>query len=439
MFIKLILKKIIPSQGLLIYHRILAYIAAWLYRYPSRKMIVIGVTGTSGKSTVVNLIAKILEQAGFVCGLTTTFNFKIADQELINKSKMTMLGRFSLQRLLKKMVKAGCHYAIIETTSQGIVQFRHLGIDYDVVVFTNLTPEHIESHGSLEAYRRAKEKLFQRLIKGKRKVINGKAVKKISVVNLDDKNSKYFLNYPADEKYGHTLKILNHSSGIRIIKAEKVELMDNGSEFVINNIRFKLNLLGAFNIDNALSAISVALSQRLDLGVCKIALEKVSTIAGRMEVVAEKPMVVVDYAHTPDSLEKVYQTLKKTKSDLSKIICILGAAGGGRDKWKRPIFGRIAEKYGDYIIITNEDPYDEDPKQIINEVVAGIKNRQALFNQKKLFKIIDRRQAIKKALDLAHTDDLIIITGKGSEQCIMGPKGKKISWNDKKVIQELLN
>lgn len=439
MFIKLIFKKIIPSQGLLLYHRILAYFAAWLYRYPSRKMIVIGVTGTSGKSTVVNLIAKILEQAGFVCGLTTTFNFKIADQEFINKSKMTMLGRFSLQRLLKKMVKAKCQYAIIETTSQGIVQSRHLGIDYDVVVFTNLAPEHIESHGSLEAYRQAKEKLFQRLTKGKRKIINGKAVRKISVVNLDDESSKYFLKYPADEKYGHTLKTLNHSSGIRIIKAEKVELMDNGSEFVINNIRFKLNLLGVFNIDNALSAISVALSQRLDLGVCKIALQKVSIIAGRMEVVAEKPTVVVDYAHTPDSLEKVYQTLKKTKGDLTKMICILGAAGGGRDKWKRPMLGRIAEKYGDYIIITNEDPYDEDPEQIINEVVAGIKNRQALFNQQKLFKIIDRRQAIKKALDLAHTDDLIIITGKGSEQCIMGPKGKKISWNDKKVIQELLN
>ena len=428
---------------LLFYHWFLARLAAFIYGWPSNKMIVIGVTGTSGKSTVVNLIGQILEQAGFKVGLTTTFNFKIGDKEWENKQKMTMLGRFALQKLLKQMLKAGCQYAVIETTSQGIKQYRHLGINYDVGVFTNLSKEHIESHSSFEKYRKAKQKFFQHLSECKRKKINNKVIKKISVVNLDDENKEHFLRFKTDQQYGCTLK--NSKSEIlspkqyqnpkfKIIKVKDIKLTNQGSEFTVNNTRFKINLLGKFNVYNALSAICVALSQGIELNVCQKALAKIKQMPGRMEIVNKQPFtVIVDYAHTPDSLEKVYQTIRNHQSSIinHRLICVLGAAGGGRDKWKRPIMGQIAEKYGDEIIITNEDPYNEDPEQIIDQIISGIRNKKAI-------KILDRKKAIGKALSMARAGDMVIITGKGCEPWIMGPKNRKIAWDDRKVVKEEL-
>ncbi|MCD6442263.1 UDP-N-acetylmuramoyl-L-alanyl-D-glutamate--2,6-diaminopimelate ligase [bacterium] len=451
---KKIFKKIIPKPVLRFYHWLLAYIAAFYYGYPSNKMIVIGVTGTAGKSTVVNLLCDILEQAGFKVGITTTFNFKIAGKEEVNKKKMTMLGRFSLQRLLKQMLNAGCQYAIIETTSQGVRQYRHLGINYDIGIFTNLSPEHIESHGSFEKYRKAKQEFFRHLSRGKRKTINNKIIKKVNIVNLDDENAAHFLKFNVDEKYGYTLK--NSKSEIpnpkqiaysaevasatkagqnpkfKIIKAENIKLTDKGSEFTINKLDFKIDLLGKFNIYNSLSAICAVLSQRIDLNVCAKALKKVKKMPGRMETVIDKPFrVIIDYAHTPDSLKKVYETIRNHKSSIinHQLVCVLGSAGGGRDKRKRPILGALAEKYCDKIIITNEDPYNEDPKEIIDQIAFGIKN-------KKFQKIVDRRKAIQKALNMAQKGDIVVITGKGCEPWIMGPNGQKIAWDDREIVRE---
>lgn len=182
---KNLLKKIIPKSCLFFYHKLLAILAAYAYNFPSRKMVVIGVTGTNGKTTVCNMIAKILEEAGYKVGLTTTANFKIGEKEWINATKQTMQGRFKLQKLLHRMAEAGCKYAIIETSSEGIAQSRHWGISYDVAVFTNLTPEHIESHGSFEKYKEAKGKLFKSL-KQKNARTEKKENKKVSIVNLDD-------------------------------------------------------------------------------------------------------------------------------------------------------------------------------------------------------------------------------------------------------------
>jgi UDP-N-acetylmuramoyl-L-alanyl-D-glutamate--2,6-diaminopimelate ligase len=460
-------KKIVPSFLFLFYHRVLALSAALFYGFPGQKMIVIGVTGTTGKSTTANLIAKILEQAGFKVGLATTFNFKIRNKEWENKTKMTMLGRFALQKLLKQMLKAGCSYVVIETSSQGVIQYRHLGLNYDIGVFTNLSPEHIEAHGGFVKYREAKQKFFQHLSKSKRKKLNDKLIDKISIINLDDDNQEHFLKFKTDQQYGYTIKNLkffaesetadlrgkNQSASsadkpvssrlsggqapdlpmrqeIKIVEAKEIKLTSQGSEFIINGINFKLNLLGKFNISNALAAVNVALSQGVSLDVCKRALTEVKQMPGRMEIIAKEPFILVDYAHTPNSLEKVYQTIKNLDKR-GKLICVFGSAGGGRDKWKRPIMGEIAEKYCDEIIVTNEDPYDEEPEEIIAQVIAGIKNKKAI-------KIIDRKKAITQALSIAEKEDTIIITGKGCEPCIMGPKGKRFLWDDRKAVRELL-
>jgi len=404
--VKTLIKKFIPSFLLGWYHLSLAFFGAIFYRFPSyppkfsfgkfrwaRKLKVIGITGTSGKSTVVNLATRILEEGGFKVASLSSIKFKIGDREWLNTLKMTMPGRLKLQKFLRQAVSAGCQYAVIEVTSEGIKQHRQRFIDFDIAVFTNLTPEHIESHGSFERYREAKAKLFQ-------------ACKNIHIINTDDPNAEYFLQFPAQKKIVY------------------------GSP---TSVKLNLKLLGEFNIYNALAALQVGLSQGIDLKTCKRALEKVEGIPGRMEVVIEEPFkVIVDYAHTPDALRKVYQTLlnSKLKSQNSKLICVLGACGGGRDKWKRPELGRIAEKYCDQIILTNEDPYDENPEKILEDIVKGAPKAQ---------KILDRKAAIKKALSLAKLGDTVIITGKGSEPWMCVEHGKKIPWDDRKIVREELD
>ena len=350
--------------------------------------------------------------------------FKIGDKEWPNTLKMTMPGRLKLQRFLRKAANQGCQHVIIEVTSEGILQHRHKFIDFDVTVFTNLTPEHIEAHGSFEKYKETKGKLFKSLE-------NSKKSKKMSIINLDDENARYFLGFLADQKIGYGINpsISDFKSQTSdLIKAADAELLPEGIKFVVQNTSFNLKLLGRFNIYNALAAISIGLSQGTDLETCKKALEKIEGIPGRVEEVIGEPFkVFVDYAHTPDALQKVYLALPKG----SEKICVLGSCGGGRDKWKRPKLGEIAASFCDQIILTNEDPYDEDPNQIVDQIESGIKNREI-----KVMKILDRREAIKKALSLARPGVTVIITGKGSEPWICIEKGRKISWDDRKIVRE---
>lgn len=428
--IKEFIKKIIPERFILLYHKFLAIFANFIYRKPSEKLIVIGVTGTSGKSTVVNLIGQILEEAGYSVGWISTLNFKINKKKWLNETKMTMPGRFALQRFLRKMVNQKCQYAIIETSSEGILQYRHLGINYDILVFTNLSPEHIERHKGFENYKKTKGKLFKHLNKCPKKFLNNKKIKKIIIVNSDDENAYYFLNFKSDEKYVYGLNKQKINKNIISVFPDEIDLKN--SEFKIKNYKFKTYLLGKFNIYNSLAAISVALSQKINLSICQKALEKIKEIPGRMQIIIDKPFkVIVDYAHTPDSLEKVYQTLTNLKEKGKRLICVFGSAGGGRDKWKRPKFGEISSKYCQEIILTNEDPYDEDPEEIICQIAKGIKNH-------KFYKIVDRYKAIEKAIDLAQKGDIVIITGKGSEKCIMGPKGKRIPWDDAETVRKII-
>ena len=395
MYFKNLIKKITPNFLLNWYHFALAFLGAFIYCFPSRKIKVIGVTGTNGKTTVVSLITKIFEEAGFKIASLSSINFKIGNKEWPNTLKMTMPGRLKIQRLLRKAVNSGCQYAVLEVSSEGIKQHRHRFINFEIAVLTNLTPEHIEAHGGFENYKAAKGKLFQ-------------ATKGIHVINIEDENKDYFLQFPAKRKYTYGL--------------EKGDI--NAKDIQLN-----LSLIGDFNIYNALSAICVGISQGVDLETCKKALAKVKGIPGRMEEVIFQPFkVFVDYAFTPNALDKVYQTLKPENG---RMICVLGACGGGRDKWKRPILGEIAARYCDEIIITNEDPYDEDPIEIINQVSAGT-NESAK-------KILDRREAIREALRIARSGDVIVSTGKGCEPWICIEDGKKMPWDERKVIKEEFN
>lgn len=433
---KSLLKKIIPKSFIKFYHFILAKMGAFWYGRPSRKMIVIGVTGTKGKSSVVNLIAKILEGAGYKVGLASTINFKIGSQEWVNDTKQTMQGRFKLQRLLSRMVKAGCQYAIIETSSEGIAQYRHLGIDYDIVVFTNLSREHIESHGSYENYRAAKIKLFRSLYGGFHKKINGKFIRKILVVNADDPEAYLFFNCQADEKWGVSMNIkyLATDPSMQMIVASDVMANDQGIDFRVDNEIVRMNLLGEFNVYNALLAMAVGESQEILPSVMKKTLEAVAGLPGRMEEIKNRRgfRIFVDYAHEPASLEAVYKTIKGFKP--KKIIAVLGSTGGGRDRVKRPILGKLAGDYADYVIVTNEDPYDEDPLQIIEEVANGAVQQAGCPVEK----VLDRKEAIQRALKLARAGDVVIITGKGSEPVMAVAGGKKIPWDDREVVRSLL-
>ncbi len=398
------------------YHGLLADISALKYHFPSKKIYVVGITGTKGKSTVAELITAILEEAGHTVALSSTIHFKIADEIKPNMYKMSMPGRFFMQKLLSDAVKEDCGFAVIEMTSEGAKLNRHKHIELDALVFTNLSPEHIESHGSFENYRDAKLMLRDALI-------NSKKQNKVMVVNKDDKHGDVFLEVPEDiEKKPFSIK-----------HAEPYVTNERGTLLTLDGVSIHSPLTGVFNIYNILAAATFAKSIGIKTEVIKSAIEKLSKVKGRVERVEEgqKFGVIVDYAHTTDSLEKLYKSFENHRK-----ICVLGNCGGGRDTWKRPEMAHIAEKYCSEIILTNEDPYDEDPEKIINDMKKGLKEKEATV-------IMDRRLAIKEAISKARDNDVVLITGKGTDPYIMEAKGKKTPWSDEQVtrseLRKLLN
>lgn len=422
-----IIRKLAPKFLLSWYHLGLAFLGALLYHFPSRGMTVIGVTGTNGKSTTVDMLSRIFREAGFKTASLSSIRFQILDKEWRNTMKMTMPGRFVIQKFLRQAKNAGCTHFILEVTSEGMLQYRHRFINFHTAVFTNLSPEHIERHGSFENYKHTKGKLFT-------------ATQNTHVINADDEHTEYFLRFPARQKYLYGIKIKPAESSMLhsiILCAENIQATDKGVSFMEGGVGIQLQLLGKFNVSNALAAIAVAKSQGISLQVAKQALEKMQGVPGRMEEVAHAPFrVVVDYAFTPAALEKVYQTLKPKGG---KMICILGAAGGGRDRWKRPVLGKLAGTYCDTAIVTNEDPYEENPMDIIEQVAKGVESigiNQQYPHRSAVLKILDRREAIRKGLSLASPGDTVIITGKGSEDSIAVAGGKKIPWDDRAVVRE---
>lgn len=425
---KTLVKRFSPAWLLSYYHKTLARLAAWQYHYPSSKLIVIGVTGTKGKSSTGNIIWHLLTAAGHKVGLATTANFRIGDKEWLNATKMTMMGRTQLQKLLADMVQAGCQYAVIETSSEGIKQWRHFGIQYDVCVWTNLFPEHIDAHGSFAAYKQAKLSLFQHLSQLPPKHIRKTIIQKVAVLNGD---SEYLKEFVAAATI--PTKIIWSQADYRNL----TELKD-GLSFTLHGHAMTTPLLGAWSIDNIASAIGVALSQGVDYPTIQATLAHLPQIPGRMEkIAAGQPFtVIVDYAYEPVSLGLLYRFWRKLSPD-SKLITLISSTGGGRDVSRRSGNGKVAAELCDTVFVTDEDPYDDDPMEIMQQVAQGVEAGGKVLNQN-FWIIPDRRQAMAAAFNMAKPSDVVFLTCKGADQKICHAKGKKEPWDDRVVAREEL-
>lgn len=431
------IKQMVPQPFKQLYHRIMIQLATIWYGNPSDKMIVIGVTGTKGKSTTSNLIGHLLEGPNTKVGFTTTANFKIANKEWINATKMTMLGRFQLQKLLSEMVKAGCKYAVVETSSQGIEQFRHIGVNYDYLVFTNLSPEHIEAHGGFENYKKAKGKLFSRLHELPHKVIDGKKVEKKMFINLDDEHAGYFLSFAADRKLGFTMEGRHTAQVEKIFPLKEENYSTQGMAFSMDGTEFSTSLIGRHNLYNIAAALSVAFDEGLDIDTLKHRVRELKGVPGRMEFIDEAQdfMVIVDYAYDPKGMSELYKAINVFPR--KKLIQVLGGSGGGRDQSRQEVLGSMAAAQADVIVVTMDDPFDDDPQVIAARVSGGATNSGKVIGEN-LFLIPERKDAIQKAMSLARTGDIVLITGKGAEQFIASKNGARIPHDDRAWARECL-
>jgi len=418
-------------------HLLIAWIAYWFYGRPARKLIVIGVTGTKGKSTTCRFIASVLQAGGYKVGVMSTVEFQIGDKRWLNDKKMTMLGLGQVQKMLRDMLLAGCQYAVIETSSEGILQYRHFGLHYDIAVFTNLGTEHSERHGGFENLKADKGKLFSSLKRYPHKILDGKKVEKIIVVNLDDENFSFYQKYWADKKVGYSLRSKMSVELSDVFSGEIISSDDLGARFNVTGKKYHINLVGDFNVYNAMAALAVGRAQNISEEKIADGLRSITKLEGRMEFinVGQNFRVVVDYAHEPLSFTELFTTLRKITK--GKVIAVIGSDGGGRDVGKRAKMGEIAGKLCDYIVISDVNCFDEDPMQIAQMLAQG-----AVQSGKKenvdLFVVVDRFKGIQKAFSLAQSGDVVAITAKGNEPYIAVARGEKIAWSDSTVAKEIL-
>lgn len=408
-----VLKKIIPEPVVRplrpLYHRALAVLMALSYGFPSRRLTVIGITGTKGKSTVAEMVFAILRAAGYKTALISTIRFAIEDDAEPNLFKMTLAGRGFAQAFMRRAIDAGCTHLVIEITSESVLQYRHLFLALDGLIVTNIQPEHIESHGSFEKYVAAKHAIVAALERSRKPL-------RVLVSNEDVPESRGFLSARVPQAIGFGKYELNNLSG----DARSVRF-DYGGE------HFSIPLAGDFNALNALAAIKFCEAFGVPRATSASALASLPVVRGRVEHIdaGQNFIAIVDYAHTPDSLRALYGAFPHQRK-----ICVLGNTGGGRDAWKRPLMGRIAEEACEKVILTNEDPYDEDPRAIVAAMTSGMQRAPEI--------IMDRREAICAALRAARAGDAVLVSGKGTDPFIMGARGNKLPWSDADVVREEL-
>lgn len=393
----------------------LGIVASNFYDNPSEKLTLAGITGTNGKTTTTTLLYNLFTQLGFRCALISTIENRISDKVL--NSNHTTPDPITINQLLAQAVDEGCQYAFMEVSSHGIHQNRLAGLTFKIGAFTNITHDHLDYHQTFSNYIAAKKKFFDELPKTA-----------IAITNMDDKNGLIMLQNTNAKKVTYSLKSNSEYKG------KIIENRLDGMLLQFNNQEFWTVLAGKFNAYNELLAYTIASELGFDSLDIVTALSKLQRVKGRFEtyVSDDKKYIIVDYAHTPDALQNILEAINQSRTRNEKLITVFGC-GGHRDKEKRPKMGNIATRLSDLAIITSDNPRDENPDEIIQEIETGIEPQ----NTNKYLSITDRKQAIRTAIKMATPKDIILIAGKGHEN-YQEINGKHFPFDDMKIAKELL-
>lgn len=390
----------------------LAQLAAAYYGHPSNKLCVIGITGTNGKSTIAHMLYHTLSRLGYKVGVLSTIDIKIGTDTI--DATHTTPDALHIHKYLHQMVEAGCSYSVMEVSSHAVVQKRIASIDFNYAVFTNITHDHLDYHGTFEKYKVAKKAFFDTL-----------PSHALSIINADDPNHSFMVADTLSEIKTYSLS--THKSDY----SGEVERLELGhTRMKVNDKEIETKLTGLFNASNTLPVFAITDLEKIDANKIKKAMTTIDTIRGRLELVSNKNNIhtFIDYAHTPDALLNVLKTLSESKGK-GKLICVFGC-GGDRDRDKRPEMGKVASTHSDVVIITSDNPRNEEPQDIIDDVKMGVNE-----NKKEIYTIVDRKQAIEHAYALAQPDDTILVAGKGHETYIE-INGKRTHFHD---AEEIIN
>ena len=391
-------------------------VATQFYGDPSKKIKLIGVTGTNGKTTIATLLYNMFRKFGHKCGLLSTVCNYIEDQAM--PTNHTTPDPIELNMLLAQMVDAGCEYAFMECSSHAIAQKRIGGLNFAGGIFTNLTRDHLDYHGTFENYRNAKKAFF-----------DGLGKEAFAITNIDDKNGTFMVQNCNAQVKTYSIQTMAD------FKAKIIECHFEGMYIEINGKEVGVQFIGKFNVSNLLAVYGAAVMLGKNPDDILVILSTLKSVNGRLDPVRspEGYTAIVDYAHTPDALENVLNAIHEVLDGKGKVITVCGA-GGNRDKGKRPLMAQEAVKQSDKVIITSDNPRFEEPQDIIDDMLAGLDSKQ----MKKVISIVDRREAIRTACMMAQKDDVVLIAGKGHED-YQEIQGIKHHFDDKEVVKEIFN